>query len=130
MKRVWFRSWSILAGMTYVLVATNAFSAVPNALVMNEVNMVSGNNFIEKGKVDTALGRIQGNGQNWWEFLVVAGDTGKNTLDLRGWTIDWAYHKLGATQFGPDPQKYGSGTITIQPRSPVGGRATWHHVDS
>jgi hypothetical protein len=111
MKRVWFRSWSILAGLSCVLAAANAFSAVPNALMMNEVNMVSGNNFIEEGKVDTALGRIQGNGQNWWEFLVVAGDAGKNTLDLRGWTIDWSYHKLGATQADPDPQKYGNGTI-------------------
>ena len=106
----------VLVGAVGLSTPASVFSAVPNALIMNDVNMVSGGNFIEKGKVDTALGRIQGNGQNWWEFLVVAGDTGKNTLDLRGWTIDWSYHKLPSTT-DPlphvDPNEYGNGTITF-----------------
>src|SRR6185503_15151103 len=111
---VWLKV--LLACIVVVLAPACVFSAVPNALVMNEVNMVSGNNFLEKNKIDTALGRVQGNGQNWWEFLVVAGDPGKNTLDLRGWTIDWSYHKLPATtdpQPHTDPNQYGNGTITF-----------------
>jgi prepilin-type N-terminal cleavage/methylation domain-containing protein/prepilin-type processing-associated H-X9-DG protein len=83
---------------------------------MNEVNMVSGDDFLEKEKLDNALGRIEGNGQNWWEFLVIAGDPGKNTIDLRGWKVEWSYHKLPSLD-DPlphvDPHEFGHGTITF-----------------
>ena len=90
MMRIWLRLCPLVIGLTGWFSSVPAFSAGPNSLMMNEVNMVSGNNFLEKNKVDTALGRVQGNGQNWWEFLVVAGDTGKKL-----WTVsDAAYRTL------------------------------------
>lgn len=93
-----------------------SIGAVPNSLVMNEVNTVSGGSFLDKGRSDSTLGRVEGNGQNWFEFLVVQGDTRqgggfKNTLDLRGWTIEWSYDKQltpGETQVA-----HGSGVITF-----------------
>ena len=107
-------SFSISACLVALVATTSALAAVPNSFVMNEVSMVSGSDFLEKGRADSSLGRVQGNGQNWWEFLVVAGDTGKNTLDLRGWTIEWSYHKLPSVQGQPDNlNKFGNGTITF-----------------
>jgi hypothetical protein len=85
----------VTAGMT-----TPAFTlgAVPNSLILNEANTVSGTNFLGGGNVDTSFGRLQGNGQNWLEFLVVQGDPKpgggfQNTLDLRGWKMHWSYDK-------------------------------------
>ena len=91
-----------------------ADGAVPNSLMLNEANTVSGSNFLDKGRADSTLGRVEGNGQNWLEFLVVQGDPKAgggfaNTLDLRGWTIEWAYDKQltpGETQV-----QHGAGTI-------------------
>ena len=93
-----------------------ALGAVPNSFVLNEANNVSGADFLDKGRADPAFGRVEGNGQNWLEFLVVQGDPAsgggyKNTLDLRGWTIDWSYDKdnlhlqkgSGTIQFTQDP---------------------------
>ncbi len=90
-----------------------AEGAVPNSLVLNEVNTVSGGQYLDKGRGDPAfggLGRVQGNGQNWLEFLAVQGDPAsgggyKNTLDLRGWTISWQYDKDNLHQ------SFGSGVI-------------------
>src|SRR3954466_7957755 len=98
--------WSLaIAFIATIFVHRSAVCAVPNSLVLNEVNTVSGGNFLDKGRGDTTFGRVEGNGQNWLEFLVVQGDqnTGgyKNTLDLRGWTINWAFDKDKLhTQFG------------------------------
>jgi hypothetical protein len=108
-----FRLYVTLGAWAALLGATSAFSAVTNSLIMNEVNTVSGEDFIDKGRSDAALGRVEGNGQNWWELLVVASDPGKNTLDLRGWKIDWSYHKLPSVM-GPDNlNDFGSGVITF-----------------
>ena len=90
----------------------SALCAVPNSLILNETNTVSGSKFLDKGHPDTAFGRVEGNGQNWFEFLAVQGDPlpgggFKNTLDVRGWTIDWSYNKDNANV------QYGSGTITF-----------------
>src|SRR3954463_10247728 len=114
--RVWLSSCGpmlslVLLGLLQPLAASGA---VPNSLMLNEANSVSGSNFLDKGRADTKLGRVEGNGQNWLEFLVVQGDPKpgggfKNTLDLRGWTVDWAYDKQltpGETQV-----KNGAGTI-------------------
>ncbi len=97
----------------------SALGAVSNSLVLNEANTVSGDVYLDKGRGDPAfggLGRVQGNGQNWLEFLAVQGDPAsggsyKNTLDLRGWTIHWQYDKdnlhqsfgSGDIQFTQDP---------------------------
>ena len=91
-----------------------ASGAVRNSFMLNEANAVTGSKFLESNKFDTTLGRLQGNGQNWLEFIVVQGDElvgnkFSHTLDLRGWKLDWAYDKKDPT----DPNKYGSGTITF-----------------
>lgn len=67
--------------------------AVPQTLIMNEANAVSGGDYLGGGRSDPALGRVQGNGQNWFEFLVAGADAGKNTLDLRGYKVEWSYNK-------------------------------------
>lgn len=78
----------------------------PGALIINEYNGVSKNRFLgsdnqdgtnydldpetgepEMGEpgYDTFFGRIEGNGRNWIELVVVS-----NHLDIRGWQIAWA----------------------------------------
>ena len=102
----------ILAGFGPWLVVATAFAAVPNSLILNEGNAVNGSKFLEGGAADATLGRLEGNGQNWLEFLVVQGDdlgsgAFANTLDLRGWTINWSYDK----QDPANPNQFGSGVI-------------------
>ena len=81
-------------------------AAGPNALILNEANAVSGDSkYLGGGKSDPTLGRLEGNGQNWLEFIVAGADAGKHTLDLRGFTIDWQYSK--------DANSFGNGTITF-----------------
>jgi hypothetical protein len=84
-----------------------ANGAGQNALILNEANAVSGSKYLENGKFDPNLGRLQGNGQNWLEFLVVDADPGKNTLDLRGWSLNWQYAKTD------DPNQQGNGVMTF-----------------
>ncbi len=104
-------SWLLaVAVLATLLEHRTAVGAVANSLVLNEVNTVSGGNFLDKGRGDSTFGRVEGNGQNWLEFLVVQGDptTGggfKNTLDLRGWTMNWSYDKDNLHT------QYGAGTI-------------------
>ena len=79
--------------------------AAVNDLVINEYNSVSGSNYlggINSDKVDNVFGRLEGNGQNWMEFLVV-----KDHLDLRGYKFEWSYNQdfLGI--------KAGSGAMTF-----------------
>ncbi|HIG26627.1 MAG TPA: hypothetical protein EYQ50_02065 [Verrucomicrobiales bacterium] len=54
-------------------------------LILNEYNAVSSTNFLKDDKSDTQLGRIEGNGGNWLEFVVV-----EDHLDVRGWELRWA----------------------------------------
>lgn len=93
-----------------------ATAAVPNSLVLNEANTVGSSRFLDedrgRNRADVTLGRIQGNGQNWMELLVVQGDElpgggYRNTLDVRGWKIEWSYDKNDPL----DPNVFGSGTI-------------------
>jgi hypothetical protein len=98
-------------------------SRAASRLILNEANSISGDQFIDKGRSDPFLaaatggyGRLEGHGQNWFEFLVVEGDELPgggygNTLDLRGWTLAWSYDKVDLEP-GEDPQ-YGAGTITF-----------------
>ncbi len=113
------RFGSFLVGVASLVAAgwsQSATAFTPNALILNEANTVSGSKFLDGGNVDTSFGRVEGNGQNWLEFLVVQGDAKQgggftNTLDLRGWTINWSYDKdnlhqsfgSGAIQFSQDP---------------------------
>ena len=51
-------------------------------LVLNEWNAVAADGWLKDGGEDTVLGRVQGNGGDWFELLVV-----EDGLDLRGWTL-------------------------------------------
>jgi|GEM_PF-3325482 len=83
-----------------------ARAAAPNSLILNEANAVSGDSkYLGGGKSDPTLGRLEGNGQNWLEFVVAGTDAGKHTLDLRGFTMDWLYNK--------DASTFGNGKITF-----------------
>ena len=86
--------------------ASAVFAAAPNAVIMNEANAVSGGDYLGGGRFDPVLGRVQGNGQNWFELLIGRSDAGKKSLDMRGWKIEWSYDKQ-------DGLNYGNGTITF-----------------
>lgn len=49
---------------------------------MNEFNAVSALNFLSGTAADTTLGRIQGNGGDWIELVVI-----QDHLDLRGGSL-------------------------------------------
>ncbi|WP_442483112.1 dockerin type I repeat-containing protein [Aeoliella sp. SH292] len=99
--------------------AAETMAAAPNAFILNEANAISGERFIDKGRGDpyfsspaSSVGRVQGHGQNWFEFLVVQGDElpgggFSKGLDLRGWTLEWSYDKNDPL----DPNQFGQGTI-------------------
>jgi len=64
-------------------------------VILNEYNAVSASKhldedaFADSAKADTRLGRIQGNGGNWFELAVVGDGTDGSTVDMRNWTLDW-----------------------------------------
>lgn len=112
---------SLALAATIVFTSTTARAA--SRLILNEANSISGDSFIDKGRGDSffqsatgGFGRLEGHGQNWFEFLVVDGDElpgggHSNTLDLRGWTVAWEYDKEELDP-GEGPQ-FGSGTMTF-----------------
>lgn len=63
-------------------------------VILNEYNAVSGSNHLDETlfgdstKADTFFGRIQGNGGNWFELLVI-GDASSSVVDMRGWSFNW-----------------------------------------
>src|SRR5690348_8133246 len=78
---------SIALALLGLLPCAAAQAAAPGALLLNEANTVSGGVYLEKGKSDPALGRLEGNGQNWINFIVAGNDPSKHTVDLRGWEM-------------------------------------------
>ena len=66
--------------------ALSVFAAQPQ-VVLNEYNGVSGGKFLSRGAADSRLGRIDGNGGNWIELVVVGNGTLGSTVDMRGWKI-------------------------------------------
>lgn len=60
----------------------------PAPIILNEYNAVSGSKFLGGGDnttttpTDTTLGRIEGNGGDWFELVVI-----EDHLDLRGWQL-------------------------------------------
>ncbi|MBI2823904.1 MAG: hypothetical protein HYX69_04330 [Planctomycetia bacterium] len=96
-----------ISALLGLLVPVMAQAAAPNTLIVNETNNVSGGKYLGGAKSDATLGRLEGNGQNWMELLVVNNDPSKHTTDLRGYTINWEYNK---DQAGVS---YGNGTITF-----------------
>jgi len=95
-------AWALFA----LLPSAAAQAAAPGTLLLNEANTVSGSVYLEKGKSDPALGRLQGNGQNWINFIVAGNDPSKHTVDLRGWEMEWSYHKSDNTSFGSGVMKF------------------------
>jgi hypothetical protein len=72
------------------LLAANAWSA---DIILNEYNAVDSNDFLNGGDSaadadggrasDSYFGRVQGNGGDWFELVVI-----KDHLDIRGWHLD------------------------------------------
>ena len=91
--------------------SADAQAASPGSLLLNAANTISGGQYLEKGKSDATLGRVQGNGQNWLTFIVAGNDTGSRTLDLRGWEMDWSYHKSDNTSFGSGVMQFSEDPI-------------------
>ena len=63
-------------------------------IILNEYNGVAPDSYLNGGDVDdvdgatdSKLGRIEGNGGAWMEFIVTGTGVGNATVDLRGWTF-------------------------------------------
>ncbi len=75
----------------------SAATAAP--VILNEYNAVGPEKFLDTDdfagstKTDTRLGRVQGNGLNWFELAVVGDGTNGSTVDMRGWQLRWAETK-------------------------------------
>ena len=67
-------------------------------VLVNEFNAVSSSRFLNDGDLladadggtasDAFLGRVQGNGGDWLELVVVGDGAPHSTVNLRGWTIE------------------------------------------
>ncbi len=68
---------------TYLL---TTFASQPS-VVLNEYNGVSSTKFLTGGAADARLGRIEGNGNNWFELVVTGSGVLGSTVDMRGWKI-------------------------------------------
>lgn len=74
-------------------------------LILNEYNCVSSANFLRGGGRDSAFGRVQSNGGNWLELVVL-----EDHLDVRGWQLRWA-EALEDPVFPPRDLWYGDGSV-------------------
>jgi len=69
-------------------------------VILNEYNAVIDDGFLNGGDAsldqdggaaeDAFFGRVEGNGGNWFELVVVT-----DGLDMRGWRLDWAERSTG-----------------------------------
>ena len=87
--------------LAFALICMVAFTSTQAAdVILNEYNAVSGSNELDDG--DSFFGKIDGNGGNWFELLVV-----EDHVDMRGWTLQWAEDEdVGGGQTA-------AGTITL-----------------
>ena len=72
------------------LLALSLFAFCPSInafekIILNEYNTVSGSKFLKDEKSDVNLGRIEGNGGNWIELVVI-----EDFIDIRGLELWWA----------------------------------------
>jgi hypothetical protein len=72
------------------------FAAAPR-IVLNEYNAVGSADSHISEDGDLRLGRIEGNGGDWFELVVVGTGFG-TTVDMRGWQIDVSQVTLGVRQ--------------------------------
>jgi hypothetical protein len=86
-----------VASVTPQSFLVTAFHTSPS-VILNEYNAVAAEKFLNGGTlttdsdglpnaVDSWFGRVAGNGGRWFE-LVVTGNGGPSTVDLRGWTVE------------------------------------------
>jgi len=61
-------------------------------LILNEYNAVGPNDLLGNDRADTFFGRIEGNGRDWLELVVV-----DDHLDVRGWELRWYQNDVDAT---------------------------------
>jgi hypothetical protein len=61
-------------------------------LILNEYNAVGPNDLLGNSRADTFFGRIEGNGRDWLELVVV-----DDHLDIRGWELRWYQEDVDAT---------------------------------
>ncbi len=76
---------TLTLGVTVVAGTSCSDSAdvtVNAVIILNEYNAVSGSQFLESGGTDTFWGRVLGNGDDWFELVVIA-----DHLDMRGWQL-------------------------------------------
>lgn len=73
--------WSASVTAEYVL------TDLPNppSVVLNEYNAVAESTLLAKEGTDRLLGRVEGNGGDWFELVVV-----QDSVDLRGWQLEIA----------------------------------------
>ena len=84
---------SIRIAATLALLCTLSGLAQGADIILNEYNAVSSSKFLNGGTssadadggraADTYFGRVQGNGGDWFELVVI-----KDHLDIRGWHLD------------------------------------------
>ena len=85
-----YRLGILVAGILFLFCSGTTYAA---PVILNEYNAVSNTNFLNGGDSavdedggrasDSYFGRIQGNGGNWFELIVIA-----DHLDMRRWNLD------------------------------------------
>lgn len=82
--------------LTCILLSVVSFAPVFSAeVILNESNAVGSSRWLDEDgldgsdKVDTLLGRVEGNGGNWFELAIVGDGTEGSSVDMRGWTLSW-----------------------------------------
>lgn len=98
------RTLIVAAALTGVVgVASSSYAS---SVILNEYNAVGSSkhldedNFGDSDKADSQLGRILGNGGNWFELAVVGDGTNGSTVDMRGWTLEWEEESDAGTDAG------------------------------
>lgn len=88
-QAVTLRLSSVIGGITNTVdqnYSINVYAAQPR-IVLNEYNAVGSTSLHSSSVGDLRLGRIAGNGGDWFELVVIGTGFG-STVDMRGWKID------------------------------------------
>jgi hypothetical protein len=73
----------MIFSLTLLLMTCRGTWSAP--IVLNEYNAVTSSNQLDGGTgADSFFGKIEGNGGNWFELLVI-----DDHLDMRQWRLDW-----------------------------------------
>ena len=62
-------------------------STFKNSVIVNEYNAVKKNKLLKSNGRDSRFQRIDGNGGDWFELVVVGDGIAGTTIDMRGWRI-------------------------------------------